>query len=653
MALDILSLPIDVPWSLVAISQDMYAPSIRSELPPKWRPSIAVFSYEPPPQAGDPPSDEKVTYLKVTASITGYQPDSGELDRNLFGNRGAVASMIVDNYEQLAGSYYPAYSALVQVAVFPSNEAEWDVALYPYFADFEPKKRELIELATDTGENVTQSGKSVSVRRGSSSADSIENSHINRSSSTVGISGGASYAGANVQGSYSSTSGTEDGTRSSHGSDSLYVTQSDASREKRESFSHTTNLSQLYHLLDSYHAGTNRAVFFVNARPHLIQSDYTFVPGPRQLEGVQEFFLVVRRPKDMAAICVEAVLETAHLGIATISHHQDAQYDHIQVHGHYTQAFSLAITESDSGDIDGDLRIPVGYHFDMSQGGGTFHYDWSGSVPAYDYPVPPGLSFSDTIVGENTNNVHEVYPVFDFYPDHVHVHAHTVTGLHSGGSRTLDVTVYCVSDQPTQAAQDSTETHVTLMLTGRRVFSCPPRGSRIKIVGKVADYVAYEKQLANAAALATAAFNREGAKNVLAANALGRTIRDEVISSVRSGARYPVESVDFLRSQFALVRLTQGLDKVAPKTLASKLHSVAPQGLQAKIRRIAPNLTLCAAAKAPRHALAATLGLTLPETAELLEHAFGISSLRASLTAPAEVGPPATKGTKGTKTRRR
>jgi hypothetical protein len=563
-----------------------------------------------------------------------------------------VASLIVGNYEQLAGSYYPAYSALVQVAVFPANEADWDVSLYPYIADFEPKKRELIELVTDTGENVTQSGKSVSVRRGSSSADSIENSHINRSSSTTGISGGASYSGANIQGSYSSTSGTEDGTRSSHGSDSLYVTQSDASREKRESFSHTTNLSQLYHLLDSYHAGTNRAVFFVNARPHLIQSDYTFVPGPRQLEGVQEFFLVVRRPKEMEAICIEAVLETAHLGITTIAHHQDAQYDQIEVHGHYTQAFSGDLTESDAEDIDADLKVPVGYHIDMSKGGGTLHYDWGGSAPAYDYPIPPGLSFSDAISDENTDNIHEVYPTFDFYADHVHVHAHTVSGIDSDVSRTLDVTVYCVSDQPTQPAQDSTETHVALMLTGRRVYSCPARGSRDRRMGR-ATYVAYEKQLANAAHLATAAFNREGATSVLAANALGRTIRDEVISSVRSGARYPAESIDFLQSQFALVRLTQGLDKVAAETLSSTLHSVAPRGLQAKIQRIAPKLTLRAAAKAPRHALAAALGLTLPETVQLLEHAFGISSLRGSLTTPAEVGPPAGADAKRPRTRRR
>jgi hypothetical protein len=636
VALDILSLPVDIPWSLIAISEDMYAPSISGDLPPKWRPSIAVFAYEPPPQPDDPPSDETVTFLKVTASITGYQPKGDEIDRSLFKKqRGPLASLVVNNYEQLAGTYYPAYSALVQVATFPSDEANWQVSEYPYIADFEPKKRELIELVTDTDEHVTQSGKSVSVRRGSSSADSIENSHVNRSSSSWGVSGGVSYGGANVAGSYSSTSGTEDGTRSSHGAESLYVTQSDASREKRESFSHTANISQLYHLLDSYHLGTNRAVFLVNARPHLIQSEYTFAPGPRELEGVQEFFLVVRRPKAMSSICVEAVLETAHLGRTTIHNHQDAVYDHTELKGHYSQDFSGDWPgNSESEDIDADLRIPPGYHIDFGQGGTPVHYSWGGSAPDYDYPTPKGLDFTDAIGAINTDNIHECYPTFDFYPDHVHVHAHTVSPGDDEAKRTLDVTVYLVSDQPTAAAQDSDETHVTLYLTGRRVYSCPSRASRQRLHPRIADYVSFERQLADATGLATRAFSEEGPGRVLAANALGRLVRDEVIASMRSGARYPAEAVDFLQSQFAFGRLTQGMDKAAADTFAAPLHTAAPPELQSRIRRAAPDLTVAGAASSPRHLLAGHLGLTLPELADVLEHAVGLARFKPRATQP-------------------
>ena len=80
----------------------------------------------------------------------------------------------------------------------------------------------------------------------------------------------------------------------------------------RETYSHPTQLTQMYHQLDSYHVGTNRAVFFMLPRPHTVQSEFTFVNGPRELEGIQEFFLVVVRPKG-SDFCVEAYLETAHI----------------------------------------------------------------------------------------------------------------------------------------------------------------------------------------------------------------------------------------------------------------------------------------------------------------------------------------------------
>ena len=87
----------------------------------------------------------------------------------------------------------------------------------------------------------------------------------------------------------------------------------DQARENRETFSHTTQLTQMYHQFTSYHLGTNRAVFFMLPQPHIIQAKNTFVNGPRLLEGVQEIFLVVFRPQAVNEICVEAYLETGHI----------------------------------------------------------------------------------------------------------------------------------------------------------------------------------------------------------------------------------------------------------------------------------------------------------------------------------------------------
>src|SRR5439155_1631230 len=90
--------------------------------------------------------------------------------------------------------------------------------------------------------------------------------------------------------------------------------QVDASRERRENQGTTTSLSQMYNLLTGYHAGTNRASFLILARPHVLQpTDHrTFVHGLRIIEGLQDFFLIVTRPRDMDSFCIEAFLETGH-----------------------------------------------------------------------------------------------------------------------------------------------------------------------------------------------------------------------------------------------------------------------------------------------------------------------------------------------------
>jgi hypothetical protein len=69
----------------------------------------------------------------------------------------------------------------------------------------------------------------------------------------------------------------------------------------------------MYNLFQAFHLGTNRALFLMEPRPHVRQTEATFITGPRALEGVQEVFLVVVRPKVMLDFCVSALLETAHI----------------------------------------------------------------------------------------------------------------------------------------------------------------------------------------------------------------------------------------------------------------------------------------------------------------------------------------------------
>ena len=155
MTTSLLSLPVDIPWKRLAISQDMYAPAINQDLPAKWHSSLAVFVYEPQPNPAVDDPDELTTFLKVEATITGYAPESGIIqlpDGTLFDLEDFLEQILGrpadENVESLLDEYYPAYSALVQVAVFPNgknpdlqSDGKWNTDQYPYLSDFEPKKR--------------------------------------------------------------------------------------------------------------------------------------------------------------------------------------------------------------------------------------------------------------------------------------------------------------------------------------------------------------------------------------------------------------------------------------------------------------------------------------------------------------------------------
>jgi hypothetical protein len=172
---------------------------------------------------------------------------------------------------------------------------------YPHIIDFEPKTRDLYQAATDQSEVLT--GSNTGINTGKSLA--------NTSSSQMGLSLSGGYAagqtgGPNISAGLTGLWGNTTADSSS--------TQIDQSRDRRETQGTTTNITQQYNLLTGYHAGTNRATFLMLPRPHTLQAtDYrTFVRGLRMIEGVQEFFLIVSRPKALSGICVEAALETGH-----------------------------------------------------------------------------------------------------------------------------------------------------------------------------------------------------------------------------------------------------------------------------------------------------------------------------------------------------
>jgi hypothetical protein len=304
----LMSLPIDIPWKRLGTSEDMMdAKAGDRQYPPRWRSSLAIFYHEPP-EDEQQFEDRIVTYIKVCCTITGFQKHGKQAEIKvppaLLGRyRWAQAQLRLRN--DIIQPYYPCYGAMLQVGVYPS--AHVPLSSYPIFVDFQPKKREMYESATESNQLLSKSRSGINVKKGTTTTDYNE--------TTVG---------AEVSGSYGSDAAYKVGGKAgfSHKwgekTENVDMMTADYSREKRENYSYSTNLSHMYHLLNSYHMGTNRAMFVVQPRPHVVDSELTFVKGPRRLEGIQEFFLIVERPKDVAQICIEATLETAHLAVKPV-----------------------------------------------------------------------------------------------------------------------------------------------------------------------------------------------------------------------------------------------------------------------------------------------------------------------------------------------
>ena len=305
MAIDALSIPFDIPWKRVAFSRDMFDPRRGGSLPPKWRSSMTVYSYAVPLEdTADDYPDSRIVYFKLSCSITGWAESETLTGGSVPGGDGWVTeawNAVVG--VNSASVYWGCIGAIAQLAIFPRPEENVATHNYPYVMDFEPKKRELYEAVSTTGEVLSGSANRLSTGKSSTSTSSAE------LSLNVGISVGPISAGESLSLSTSESDTT--------------TTNKDASTERRETQARTAQFSQMYQLFNGYHLGTNRALFVVFPRPHTtsertdaagkpIQSlPNNIIVGERKLEGIQEMFLVVHFPAETEGFCLDAWLDTA------------------------------------------------------------------------------------------------------------------------------------------------------------------------------------------------------------------------------------------------------------------------------------------------------------------------------------------------------
>jgi hypothetical protein len=446
-------LPKETTWKLLAVSPDMMDTQFcNKRFPFHWRSSLALSAFEP--QSDDLPEglcEGRITFLKVTATITGYQPSRQETEAGY----ASFPNAPVEELSRIIDQYFACYGAMLNVAVFPNpdrrvvdrnvsigfqqhpagtvlpnpvtsegatftaadqdanqvvdmlsaggdamrglnlfqehvvtlpatsrvqakvmhisaagltmaafsgetlvasqaagtesgevheliiegsgidrvvfsapqNEAAllefayldtvstpFDLIDFPHFIDVEPKIRDLIQAATETGEILTSSKSNIKTNKSLTHTESSETGY------ELAASGGVKDK-FNVAGKLTHKNTEQEGEN--------WSVATDASRERQEKEGSTTQLSQLYNLLSTYHVGTNRVQFLMLARPHVLQpTDHrTFVDGLRQIEGVQEFVLIVARPPEMRGLCVEAVLETGHFPEGLTPELPDDEFD--------------------------------------------------------------------------------------------------------------------------------------------------------------------------------------------------------------------------------------------------------------------------------------------------------------------------------------
>jgi hypothetical protein len=474
MAYQDLSLPVDIPWKRLASSADMIDQTFGNRrFPPRWRSSVAVFYHEP----DDLPEtycNRRVTYLKVVCTITGYQAGS-EVG-------GSLPSDDPWHFErqQLGDRYHACHGAILQVGAFPGRHATKSVnlAAFPYIIDFEPKRRELYEAVTASSEILGRSTSALNVRKGATSADTTERAH------KVGaeVSTSVGFVAGKITGETSNTHGTI--------SQEENVRTTDDSREKRETYSASTSLTQMYELFTGYHLGSNRAVFFMLSRPHTTEEKdrFTFVNGPRRIEGIQEVFLVINRPRSNLELCVEALLETAHLAAPTVEPSPAAPGAPPVIYENKSYTISHSGRWQDSGGEPGQtkdfttdvLTLQQGCELDESRGGGSFEVE-DIDDPSIKYPVtiPPGFNVQ-FLAGTFWRSIHSISGGIAGNKATITITLKGLGGHGMFGSRGAErfnarITVYYRCPQQTQPAADqepATEDEATLFLTSRSVSAC-------------------------------------------------------------------------------------------------------------------------------------------------------------------------------------
>jgi hypothetical protein len=112
------NLPQETTWKLLAVSPDMIDTKFcNKQFPFRWRSSLAVSAFEPnPPEPPGVLCEGRITFLKITATITGYQPSREETAAAYT----SFPDVPTEEVSRIVDKYFACYGVLLNVAVFPN-----------------------------------------------------------------------------------------------------------------------------------------------------------------------------------------------------------------------------------------------------------------------------------------------------------------------------------------------------------------------------------------------------------------------------------------------------------------------------------------------------------------------------------------------------
>jgi hypothetical protein len=281
--------PLEIPWKLASTTQPLAAGEPAET-------ALSLFTFEADDAAlNQPAGDERIVFVKHTATV---RPAAFPAALNRL-----AASFL--------GEGIPCLHLLLDLKV--SNSEHTPGTIRPYFHAAAPMSRRMVQTGVVGGDEYE--GESDSVAVGKSGMQMREGLRSHSTTKSGSLSAGLSLGPVSLGGSASITSTDVSSSRAV--SQVVDTTNRQASEERRELVSHSTNVENIISLLRTKYVGTPHLSFSLSPQPLMQLSVDPSDPNlwfqqllarrSTGIEGVQEFVAAVVVPRD-SAFCISARL---------------------------------------------------------------------------------------------------------------------------------------------------------------------------------------------------------------------------------------------------------------------------------------------------------------------------------------------------------